>query len=90
MEQPNTYEEAFSELEKILHKLNEGKASLEDSLTLFTKANHLITFCNKKLFSAEKQIEELIKNRDGSIAVDKDNSLQTKDFSSSPGHMLHE
>lgn len=78
-----TYEKAFERLEKILTTLNEGKASLEDSLTLFKEANQLIMECNQKLTHAEQTIERLIKHRDGSLVLDETNTPKTSLFEDS-------
>lgn len=64
-----TFEKAFMRLEEILHILNEGKASLDESLTLFEEANGLIQLCNNRLTKAEQKIELLIKNREGDLQV---------------------
>ncbi|MGD2169686.1 MAG: exodeoxyribonuclease VII small subunit [Chlamydiota bacterium] len=78
MDNQLTYEKAFERLEKILTTLNEGKASLEDSLKLFEEANQLINSCSSKLTMAEKKIETLIKARDGSLQLD-DNGQPLKE-----------
>ncbi|MCX6991050.1 MAG: exodeoxyribonuclease VII small subunit [Chlamydiae bacterium] len=78
-----TFEEAYSRLEEILEKMNSGKQSLEDSLSLYEEADSLISFCNKRLFQAEQKIETLIKNREGDLALSTSGSAQTEDFSPS-------
>ena len=78
-----TFEEAYSRLEEILEKMNSGKQSLEDSLSLYEEADSLISFCNKRLFQAEQKIETLIKNREGDLALSSSGSAQTEDFSPS-------
>lgn len=60
-----TYEKAFARLEQILEKLSSSNAALDESLTLYEEADHLLRFCNKRLDSAEKKIEVLLKNREG-------------------------
>ena len=63
-----TYEQAFESLEKLLEKLNQPGLSLEDSISLFEKADHLVQVCQKKIDHAEKRIEMIIKTRqDGSV-----------------------
>jgi len=76
-----TFEEAYSRLEEILEKMNSGKQSLEDSLSLYEEADSLISFCNKRLFQAEQKIETLIKNREGDLALSSSGSAQREDFS---------
>ena len=65
-----SFEQAYERLEKILEKLNTGNAPLEESLKLYEEADTLIQCCNKRLNAAEKKIEQLIKNRDGTPALD--------------------
>jgi len=75
----NSFEKAYTRLEQILETLNSSQVSLEDSLKLFEEANNLIASCEKKLQDAEKKIEILIKNRDGSISQDQE-GIRTEDF----------
>lgn len=58
-----SFEKAFERLEQILHTMNSGKTPLEESLKLFEEAEKLIGACSTKLNSAEKRIEQLIKNK---------------------------
>lgn len=76
----NSFEKAYARLEQILETLNSSQVSLEDSLKLFEEANSLISSCEKKLQNAEKKIEILIKNRDGSITQDAQ-GIKTENFS---------
>lgn len=64
-----SFEKAFERLEQILHTMNSGKTPLEESLKLFEEAEKLIGACSTKLNSAEKRIEQLIKNKT-EVAVD--------------------
>jgi exodeoxyribonuclease VII small subunit len=52
-------EEALDDLERIVSELEEGKLSLEESLSLFEKGVRLVRLCNAKLESAEQKIEIL-------------------------------
>lgn len=65
-----TFEEAYSRLEEILQKISGTAVSLEDSLKLYEEADKLITVCQKRLQDAEQKIEILMKNRDGTLALD--------------------
>lgn len=78
----NNFEKSYKRLEQILETLNANQVSLEDSLKLFEEANSLILTCEKKLNNAEKKIEILIKNRDGSIAQNEEGSIK-EDFNPS-------
>lgn len=53
------YEQAMTELEKIIAELEKGEASLDDSLKLFEKASSLAAFCNESLDAAEQKIRQL-------------------------------
>lgn len=79
-EAPLSFEAAYARLEEILEKMNSGKASLEDSLKLYEEADHLISWCSKRLTEAEKKIEVLVKNRDAELAVDSQGRPQTQPF----------
>ena len=76
-----TFEQAYARLEEILEKMNSGKQSLEDSLSLYEEADRLIVFCNKRLQQAEQKIETLIKNRDGDLTLNASGTPQTQEFS---------
>jgi len=78
-----TFEQAYARLEEILEKMNSGKQSLEDSLSLYEEADRLIVFCNKRLQQAEQKIETLIKNREGDLVLTPSGSPQTQEFSPS-------
>ncbi|MCB1180788.1 MAG: exodeoxyribonuclease VII small subunit [Chlamydiia bacterium] len=45
--------------------MNRGEISLDDALTLYEEADTLICSSSKRLAQAEKKIEQLIKQRDG-------------------------
>ena len=76
-----TFETAYSRLEEILQKMNSGKTSLEESLSLYEEADKLISHCNSKLNQAEKKIEMLIKNRDGDLSISEDGTPKKEEFS---------
>ncbi|MBX7065944.1 MAG: exodeoxyribonuclease VII small subunit [Parachlamydiales bacterium] len=74
-----SFEKAFERLEQILNTMNSGKTALEDSLKLFEEAEKLIGTCNAKLNSAEKRIDQLIKNK-AEVAVDAAGQPMTLPF----------
>jgi exodeoxyribonuclease VII small subunit len=59
VKQPETFEEAQRELERIVRELEEGRASLEDAIALWERGDELYRFCLAKLDSAEGKIEDL-------------------------------
>ena len=53
------FEAAIAELETIEKKLEEGDASLEQSLALYERGVQLSRFCHARLEEAERRIEIL-------------------------------
>jgi exodeoxyribonuclease VII small subunit len=64
---PKTFEEALRELEQIVADIEGGQIPLEESLVKYERGNFLIQHCQGILGKAEKQIELLSKNPDGSL-----------------------
>ncbi len=60
------FEDALTKLEKIVSKLEDGEIPLEESLKLFEEGIRLSRLCNQKLDEAEKKVEILLKDKDGS------------------------
>ena len=54
-----TFEEAYGEIEKIVEILETGNNSLEQSITLYERGQHLARYCNSLLDKAELKIREL-------------------------------
>lgn len=54
-----TYEQAVAELEEIIGKLESGEASLDDSISLYSRGMELSKFCKDKLDAIEKKISLL-------------------------------
>jgi exodeoxyribonuclease VII small subunit len=61
------FEEALQKLERVVAKLEEGNIPLEESLRLFEEGIRLSRFCNQKLEEAEKKVEILMQDRDGTL-----------------------
>ena len=59
MSEPNNFEEAQRELERIVAELEAGRASLEDAVALWERGDELYRYCVGRLDSAEGNIEEL-------------------------------
>lgn len=57
-----SFEQAMSELEELVAKLDEGNLTLEDSLQLYEKGVNLSDLCHQKLEEAELRIKTI---RDG-------------------------
>ena len=61
------FEDALEKLEKIVSRLEEGDIPLEESLKLFEEGIRLSRFCNQKLDEAEKRVEILLKDKNGTL-----------------------
>lgn len=61
--------------------MNTNKVSLDESIKLYEEADGLIKACSTRLNDAEKKIEKLLKNRDGSLALDEEGQPMSEDFS---------
>lgn len=66
-----TFECAVERLEEIVRLLENGKASLDDSLKLYEEGVSLVRFCSEALDSAEKKIK-MLSVGDGGELVEKD------------------
>jgi exodeoxyribonuclease VII, small subunit len=62
-----SFEEAITELEQIVSKLEKGESALEESITGFQQGIELSKYCAAKLDEAEKQITMLIQDDEGNL-----------------------
>ena len=62
-----TFEDAMSELEGIVQKLEKGELSIDESIEYFQKGVELSRYCSKKLDEIEKRITILIEEENGDI-----------------------
>ena len=63
-----SFEEAFSELQAILYRIQDDSVSIDELSSLITKASELHKFCTSRLRNVEKEIEEIQQeNRTGSL-----------------------
>ena len=65
---PLSFEAALKQLETIVHRLESGEASLEDSIGLYTQGQALKALCEKKLADATARIEA-IQQKDAGYAI---------------------
>ncbi len=66
-----TYEQAFQELEAVVHQLEAGDQSLEEALALFERGQLLAARCSGLLGVAELKLQQLTAGGDGSVrAID--------------------
>lgn len=61
------FETSLKKLEEVVRKLEGGALSLDDSIKAFEEGVKHAAFCSKKLDEAERKVEMLIKQRDGSF-----------------------
>jgi exodeoxyribonuclease VII small subunit len=64
-----SFEESLKELEQIVTQLEDGDLALEDSLKLFEDGVRLSRDCRERLTAAERRIEVLMKEADGSLGL---------------------
>jgi exodeoxyribonuclease VII small subunit len=64
-----TFEQALSELEQIVQKLEAGDASLDDAINAYSRGIELKNQCQHRLESARLQVEKIQFPTDGSNAV---------------------
>ena len=70
------FEEALSELERIVTDMEKADLDLDTALEQFETGSQLAAYCGKKLSEAEEKIEILIK------AMESKDSVQWKVFES--------
>ena len=66
-----TFEQAMSELERIVTELERGDVPLEDSISLYEKGAELKKRCETKLKEAEQKVAAITLNEDGSVTGTK-------------------
>jgi exodeoxyribonuclease VII small subunit len=64
------FEEAMGRLETIVHQLENGEPTLEDSLSLFEEGTKLADQCRKHLDEAEGKIEILMRQKNGKMKAE--------------------
>lgn len=65
-----TFEASLKELEEIVKQLEEGDLPLEESLKLFEDGVRLSRKCRESLTNAERRIEVLMKESDGTLSLE--------------------
>lgn len=59
---PASYEQAVSELETLVARMENGALSLEDSLTAYRRGSQLVAFCQQQLEKVDQQVRVLDAN----------------------------
>lgn len=66
--QPPSFEDALERLETIVESMESGEVPLAELLAKFEEGNTLLKTCEARLKEAELKIEQLKKQKDGSVA----------------------
>lgn len=74
IQEDKSFEEAISQLEQIVSKLEKGDISLEESIINFQQGIELSRYCAAKLDEAEKKISILLQDEEGNL-IEKDFEL---------------
>jgi exodeoxyribonuclease VII small subunit len=61
------FEDALARLEQIVHALEAGDLSLDDSLKAFEEGTGLLRLCTRRLEEAERRIEVLMQGDTGAL-----------------------
>jgi exodeoxyribonuclease VII small subunit len=61
------FETVLARLEEIVQELEQGDLPLEQSLKLFEEGIKLSRICNTRLEEAERKVEILLKDKEGSL-----------------------
>ncbi|NNC36283.1 MAG: exodeoxyribonuclease VII small subunit [Hyphomonadaceae bacterium] len=70
-----SFEDALSELESIVARLERGDAPLEESIDIYERGAKLKKHCESKLKDAQLKVDKIVLGADGSVStepLDKD------------------
>ncbi len=60
-----SFEDALKRLESIVHRLESGEATLEESIALYEEGSQLRGQCEARLKSAQEKIDRIVLGADG-------------------------
>lgn len=60
-----TFEAALGELEQLVAQLESGRASLEDSITLYERGAKLKAHCDERIKSAQMRVDQIVETPSG-------------------------
>lgn len=66
-----TFEAALGQLESIVESMESGEVPLAELLARFEEGTQLLKVCEARLKDAELKIEQLKKQKDGSLTFEK-------------------
>ncbi len=61
------FEQSLKKLEDAVNRLESGELTLDDSLKIFEEGVKHAAICSRKLNDAQKRVELLLKQKDGSF-----------------------
>ncbi|MCE5278666.1 MAG: exodeoxyribonuclease VII small subunit [Planctomycetaceae bacterium] len=64
-----SFEQALAQLEGIVEKIESGQVPLEQAIEMYAQGTRLVQQCRVILDAAEKKIQLLSKNADGSLTA---------------------
>ena len=64
------FETSLAKLEEVVKRLESGELTLDEALKSFEEGVKHAAICNKKLYEAEKKIELLLRQKDGSFRTE--------------------
>jgi len=59
-----TYKEALHEIEESVNRIESEDVGVDELSTLVKRVSFLLKFCKEKLYSTEKEIDEILKQMD--------------------------
>jgi len=81
-----SFEEAVSDLERIIARLERDELTLDESITLFEEGMKVMVICDKRLHAARGTLSELLRGDDGQylekkMGISLDSLIGETDFS---------
>jgi len=65
-----SFEDALTELEKIVRALEGGQMKLEDAMSSYERGAALRRHCDTKLREAEMRVQAIVERADGTLATE--------------------
>ncbi|MBP9828738.1 MAG: exodeoxyribonuclease VII small subunit [Proteobacteria bacterium] len=64
-----SFEEALSDLESLVRRLEEGKCPLDEAIKTFERGIGLKNHCDSMLKNARLKVEQILENSDGTASM---------------------
>ena len=62
-----SFEDALSELEQIVRRLEAGSAKLDEAIAAYERGAHLKRHCEAKLREAQSRVDRIVVSADGTL-----------------------